>query len=102
MLTSSYPKYSGETTAPFIEEIAAGLVRRGHTVHVVAPFHRDVRRALVERGVNLHFFRYSPHPALNVWGYAESLQADVGLRWQALAAAPLAVTASMLKLLRLI
>ena len=25
MLTSSYPKYPGETTAPFIEEIAAGL-----------------------------------------------------------------------------
>lgn len=29
MLTSSYPKYPGETTAPFIEEIAAGLAARG-------------------------------------------------------------------------
>ncbi len=67
MLTSSYPKYPGETTAPFIEEIAAGLVRRGHTVHVVAPFHRDVRRAPVELGVHPHFFRYSPLRALNVW-----------------------------------
>ena len=101
MLTSSYPKYAGETTAPFIEEIAAGLVRRGHTVHVLAPFHRDVRRAAVERGVHLHFFRYSPTRALNVWGYAESLQADVGLRGAVLAAAPLALGASMLALWRL-
>jgi glycosyltransferase involved in cell wall biosynthesis len=101
MLTSSYPKYPGETTAPFIEEIAAGLVRRGHTVHVVAPFHRDVRRAPVERGVHLHFFRYSPLRALNVYGYAESLQADVGLRGAALASAPLAIGAGMLAMLRL-
>ena len=49
-----------------------------------------MRRAPVERGVHLHFFRYSPVRALNVWGYAESLQADVGLRGRALAAAPLA------------
>jgi glycosyltransferase involved in cell wall biosynthesis len=101
MLTSSYPKYPGETTAPFIEEIAAGLVRRGHCVHVVAPYHRDIRREPIERGVHLHFFRYSPLRALNVFGYAESLQADVGLRAAAIAAAPLAVSAGMLKLLRL-
>jgi glycosyltransferase involved in cell wall biosynthesis len=101
MLTSSYPKYPGETTAPFIEEIAAGLARRGHAVHVVAPFHRDVRRAPVERGVHLHFFRYSPVRALNVWGYAESLQADVGLRGSVFAAAPLALGASLLAMLRL-
>ena len=101
MLTSSYPKYPGETTAPFIEEIAAGLVQRGHCVHVVAPYHRDIRRAPIEGGVHLHFFRYSPVRALNVFGYAESLQADVGLRGAAIAAAPLAVGAGMLELLRL-
>ena len=101
MLTSSYPKYPGETTAPFIEEIAAGLVQRGHCVHVVAPYHHDIRRAPVERGVHLHFFRYSPLRAFNVFGYAESLQADVGLRGAAIATAPLAVGAGMLALLRL-
>jgi glycosyltransferase involved in cell wall biosynthesis len=100
MLTTSYPKYLGETTAPFIEEIAAGLVRRGHSVHVVAPFHRDVRRAPIERGVHLHFFRYSPWRALNIWGYAEAMRADVGLRGRALAAAPLALSAAVLALLR--
>ena len=100
MLTSSYPKYPGESTAPFIEEIAAGLVRRGHTVHVVAPFHRDVRRAPVERGVHLHFFRYSPIERLNVWGYAESLHADISVKGRTLLAAPLAVAASVRALLR--
>jgi glycosyltransferase involved in cell wall biosynthesis len=100
MLTTSYPKYPGETTAPFIEEIAAGLARRGHCVHVVAPYHREVRRAPVERDVHLHFFQYSPWRALNVWGYAEALRADVGLRGRALLAAPLALGAGVKALLR--
>lgn len=101
MLTSSYPKYVGETTAPFIESIAVALVRRRHTVHVVAPYHPDVRRAPVEYGVRLHFYRYAPHRALNIYGYAESLRADVGLRRAALAAVPFALAASLRALLHL-
>ncbi|MDZ4717031.1 MAG: glycosyltransferase family 4 protein [Roseiflexaceae bacterium] len=100
MLTSSYPKWAGEATAPFIEEIAAGLVQRGHTIHVVLPYHPELRRNAVERGVVLHPFRYAPHPALNVWGYAAALKADVGLKGAALAAAPLALMASLAALMR--
>jgi glycosyltransferase involved in cell wall biosynthesis len=100
MLASSYPKWSGEATAPFIEEIAAGLVRRGHEVHVVIPQHPELRRQPVERGVHLHPFHYAPHPALSVWGYASALKADVGLKGAALVAAPLALSASLWALLR--
>jgi glycosyltransferase involved in cell wall biosynthesis len=95
MLTSSYPKYVGETTAPFIEEIAAGLAARGHTVHLVAPYHPHLVRKPVERGVHLHFYRYAPHPALNVWGYAQSLLGDSMLKWQTLAAVPFALAGSV-------
>jgi len=102
MLTSSYPKYAGETTAPFIESIAVGLVRRQHTVHVLAPFHPEVRRAPIESGVRLHFYRYAPHPAFNVYGYAASLHADVSLRPTALAAAPFALVASFQAAMRLV
>src|SRR5262249_8200227 len=42
----------------------------------------------------------SPWRALNVWGYAEALRADVGLRGRALLAAPLALSAGVLALLR--
>jgi phosphatidylinositol alpha-1,6-mannosyltransferase len=82
MLTTSYPKWPGEPTAPFIEEIAAGLVRRGHTVHVVLPHHPELRHKPVERGVHLHPFRYAPHPALAVWGYAAALSDWVPRSWR--------------------
>lgn len=91
MLTSSYPKYAGETTAPFIEEIAAGLAARGHIVHLVAPWHPELRRAPNERGVFLHFYRYAPHPTLNVWGYAQALIGDRALKWQTIGVTPFAL-----------
>jgi glycosyltransferase involved in cell wall biosynthesis len=100
MLTTSYPKYPGETTAPFIEEIAAGLARRGHDVHVVAPWHPDIQREPVERGVHLHFFRYAPRRGLNIWGYAQSLHADTLIKRQALGVTPFALAHSARALLR--
>ncbi len=101
MVTSSYPKYPGEVTAPFIEEIAAGIAALGHEVHLLLPHHPDLRRGPVERGVYLHPYRYAPCRALAIWGYAESLAADVEVRGRTYLAAPLALPASLLFLLRL-
>ena len=80
MVTSSYPKYEGDVTAPFIESIASNVAAQGNEVHLLAPYHPDVRREPVEKGVHLHFFKYSPFRNLNIWGYAESMEADVRLR----------------------
>lgn len=95
MLTSSYPLYPGDTTAPFIEELAAHIAALGHEVHVALPDHPKLRRGAVERGVRLHPFRYAPGlRPLQVWGYAAALAGDVGIKRAALVAAPLALAAS--------
>ncbi|PDV97553.1 glycosyltransferase [Candidatus Chloroploca asiatica] len=95
MLASSFPKWPGETTAPFIEEIAAGVAARGHAVTLLMPFHPDLRRLPEERGVRLRIFRYAPHPALNVWGYAQSLISDTQIKRRTLLALPFALGASL-------
>lgn len=101
MLTSSYPKWAGETTAPFIEEIAAGLAARGHEVHVVLPHRHDLRRTTQERGVFLHPYRYAPHRSLEVWGYAAGLRADRDLKGATVLATPLALSLGLRALLAL-
>lgn len=101
MLTTSYPKWPGETTAPFIEEIAAAVAGRGHEVHVLMPHRADLRRSPVERGVYLHTYRYAPNPDLEVWGYAAALRGDIGLRDSAFWVAPLALQRGAQALLRL-
>lgn len=103
MLTTSYPLFPGDTTAPFIEELAAHVAAEGHTVDVALPDHPRLRRGARERGVGLHPFRYAPGlRPLQVWGYAASLAGDVGLRRAAYAAAPLALAASAAATARLV
>jgi glycosyltransferase involved in cell wall biosynthesis len=95
MLTSSYPLYQGDMTAPFIEEIAAGVAARGHEVHVVLPDHPRLRQSGVARGVHLHPFAVAPVRSWGeAWGYAGSLAGDVAVTKEAMALAPLALTSA--------
>lgn len=93
MVTTSYPRFPGDSVGTFMEPIAKSVAARGHEVHIVAPWHPLVRRAEVEDGVRFHFYRYAPHPSLNVFGYAAAMRADVKLRGAAYIAAPLALAA---------
>ena len=93
MITTSYPRFPGDTVGTFMEPIAHGVAARGHDVHVVLPWHPKLTRPEREGRVHFHPFRYAPHPSVNIFGYAEALRADVNLRWKAFAAAPLALAA---------
>jgi glycosyltransferase involved in cell wall biosynthesis len=91
MVTSSYPRFPGDSVGTFMEPIARSVAARGHIVHVVAPWHPLVQRSDFEGGVHFHFYRYAPVRALNVFGYAAAMRADVSLRGAAFIAAPLAL-----------
>jgi glycosyltransferase involved in cell wall biosynthesis len=78
MLTSSYPKFPGDVTAPFVESIARGVAARGHAVDVVLPHHPDLRRP-ADDPVRFFPYRYAPD-RFSLWGYAQSMAADVRLR----------------------
>jgi glycosyltransferase involved in cell wall biosynthesis len=93
MVTSSYPRFPGDSVGTFMEPIAKSVAARGHDVHIVAPWHPLVRRAPHEDGVTFHFYKYAPSPSLNVFGYAAAMRADVSLRGAAYVAAPLALAA---------
>ncbi|HXW07256.1 MAG TPA: glycosyltransferase family 4 protein [Vicinamibacterales bacterium] len=93
MVTTSYPRFPGDSVGTFMEPIAKSVAALGHAVHVVAPWHPRITRGSSEDGVSFHFYRYAPVPALNVFGYASALRADVRLKGAALAAAPLALAA---------
>ncbi|HEY0876045.1 MAG TPA: glycosyltransferase family 4 protein [Vicinamibacterales bacterium] len=93
MVTSSFPRFAGDSVGTFMEPIARSVAARGHEVHVVAPWHPLVRRPSRDGGIHFHFYRYAPVASLNVFGYAAAMRADVRLRAAAYVAAPLALTA---------
>ena len=100
MVASSYPRFEGDSVGSFMEPIAQGIAARGHEVHLVAPWHPKWNRPKIDRGVHFHLFHYAPVQALNTFGYAEGMRADVRLRASAVAVAPLAVLAGWFKALR--
>ena len=100
MIASSYPRFAGDSVGSFMEPIARGIAARGHEVHLVAPWHPKWSRPKVEGGVHFHLFRYAPVEALNTFGYAEGMRADVRLRASAVAVAPIAILAGWFKALR--
>lgn len=93
MVATSYPRFPGDTVGTFLEPIAHEVAARGHEVHMVLPWHPEWQRGARDGDVHFHLFRYAPVPALNVFGYASALRADVQLRPAAALATPLALAA---------
>ncbi|MBN2369019.1 MAG: glycosyltransferase family 4 protein [Vicinamibacteria bacterium] len=91
-VTSSYPKYPGDITAPFIESIARALSARGHEIDVVLPAHPELNRPASDP-FRFHPYRYTTQDRWCRWGYAQSLEADVRIRRGSLLLAPLATLA---------
>jgi glycosyltransferase involved in cell wall biosynthesis len=92
MVASSYPKFPGDVTAPFIESIAHAVAARGHAVDVLVPHHPDLRRPPGEP-VRVISYPYAPREEWSRWGYAQSLEADVRIRRGIYLLAPLVAIA---------
>ncbi|HEY8150962.1 MAG TPA: glycosyltransferase [Vicinamibacteria bacterium] len=92
MIASSYPKFPGDVTAPFIESIAHAVAARGHAVDVLLPHHPDLRRPPGEP-VRVLPYRYAPGEEWSLWGYAQSLESDVRVRRGMYLLAPLVALA---------
>jgi len=92
MVASSYPKFPGDTTAPFIESIADAVAARGHAVDVLVPHHPDLARPSGER-VHVVAYPYVPVERWSLWGYAQSLHSDVRVRPVVYLLAPLVAVA---------
>jgi glycosyltransferase involved in cell wall biosynthesis len=93
-VTTSFPKFPGDTTAPFIESITRELASRGHQITVVLPARSDLRLSPIE-GVRFRPYRYAPVRSLEVFGYAQGLRGDAALRPSTIAVLPMAVVAGV-------
>lgn len=99
VLTSSYPRYPGDGTAPFVQSIAEALVKLGHSVEVVAPYDPDV----VSGGVGpirVNRFKYWLVNKQHIMGHGRALEADMHLHPLALLLLPLYLVAATIALWR--
>ncbi len=99
LLTSSYPRFPGDGTAPFVQSIAEHLAKRGHQIEVVAPYD-EALQAGEDAIVPVHRFRYAPRAGWHIMGHARSLHADVRLRTATYLLLPFFLLAEFLTLWR--
>jgi len=88
-LTSSYPRYDGDPTAPFVESITKRVAARGHRVDLVLPESNKWQRAASDGDVHYHVYRYTPFRSWTPWGFSESLERGVKIKAPLYALAPL-------------
>ena len=79
VITSSYPRYQGDSTAPFVKSICEHLVKAGHQVEVLAPYD-PATEPMETNGVGLHRYKYIWPDHLHIMGHARSLKNDTQLR----------------------
>jgi len=81
MITSSYPRFVGDGTAPFIKSISETLVRLGDRVYVVAPYDPLVQPE-PNQVPKIKRFKYALFNKWHILGHARALEADIELnRW---------------------
>ena len=99
VLTSSYPRFQGDGTAPFVMSISESLSKLGHTVHVVAPYDISVNEGFTSP-IPVKRFKYIWPRKLHLMGHARSLKADVKLRFSSILLLPFFSIASIINLVK--
>lgn len=92
-LTQTYPRVPGDTTGPFIRDLARALVRRGDRVTVLTPHAPGIRPSWDDDGVAVETFRYAPE-RFELLGYSRSLAKDERARPGAALVTPLYLAAA--------
>ncbi len=99
VVTSSYPRFEGDGTAPFVHSISESLVQLGHSVEVIAPYDQEVRPC-PQDALPVHRFYYAPLRRWHIMGHAKALANDTRFRKGVFLLSPLFFVMQLLMTLR--
>ncbi len=100
MISSSYPRFEGDTVAPFIRYIAKNIASLGSAIDILLPYKPDMQLP-EDEGIHFYLYKYAPVKSWNVWGYASSLKADIRLKKRVYCLVPTVVISSFYHLMQL-
>ncbi|MCO6449960.1 MAG: glycosyltransferase [Caldilineales bacterium] len=90
VLTHNYPRFAGDFSGNFIEQLSEELAAQGEQVHVIAPFDAAYDPArLATSNPRLHLYRYAWPDSAHRLGYMRTMQADVRMRLNTYLLSPL-------------
>ncbi len=99
VITSSYPRFQGDGTAPFVKSLSEALVERGHDIRVVAPYDTLVVDDHAQQ-VPVRRFKYIWPTKWHILGHARSLEGDAKLHPLAVILLPFFLFSAFISLVR--
>ena len=78
IFTHTFPRYSGDTAAPFMDGVAASIEKTGSRVYVLTPFSGLFDK--IKRPYKLITYKYVYPNSLHKLGYSETLSNDKKLK----------------------
>jgi glycosyltransferase involved in cell wall biosynthesis len=99
VIASSYPRFEGDGTAPFVKSISESLHKIGNEVEVVAPYDPLVDENTPNL-VKVHRFKYTLRKNSHIMGHARALDSDIKLKKSVYLLLPFFILFSFIKLLR--
>lgn len=102
VLTHTYPRFSGDTNGPFVEDLCNAHVAAGHEVTVLTAFEPAISSDRAGYPVRLESYRYVWPDSLHVLGYSRTIDADVRLKGQVWLLAPLMLVSAYARLRSLV
>lgn len=80
VIASSYPRFEGDGTAPFVRSISLALNKLGNNIEVIAPYDPDVKESEVQE-LKVKRFKYALRKKWHIMGHSRSLEGDNNLRF---------------------
>ncbi len=81
ILTHNYPRFRGDFSGTFMQQLCQELARQGEDVHIIAPFDPAFTpETLASPNPRLHLYRYAWPEHLHTLGYMRTMQADVRMK----------------------
>lgn len=78
ILTHTYPKFAGDSTAPFMADLAQNYAKLGQQTWVLTPFVKDFKKQR-QKNLQVVLYKYIWPERLHLLGYSRSMYADVRL-----------------------
>ena len=101
-LTHTYPRFSGDINAPFVEQLMEHIARLGVDVLVLTAYDPAWNRVSGDHTVDLRTYRYVWPESLHILGYSRTIEGNVRFRKRVLALAPFLFLAAHRAFLRLV
>lgn len=100
ILTHTFPRFSGDTAAPFMDGVARGIKDAGNEVFVLAPYSENFKK--IKRPYKLFTYKYIFPDFMHKLGYSETMSDDKRLKPLVYFLSPLMFVFGTLALLKLV